>query len=47
MSRYERAHSVVVHMAWEDIVKNRPEAIVRTVYVEQFRKLLFHRLSGR
>jgi hypothetical protein len=44
---YERAHDVVVRMAWQDIVQNRPEAIVRTVYVEQPRKPLLHRLSGR
>jgi hypothetical protein len=47
LAGYERAHSVVVRMAWEDIMKNRPEAIVRTVYVEQPRKPLLHRLSGR
>jgi hypothetical protein len=47
LAGYERAHNVVVGMAWEDIIKNRPEAIVRTVYVEQPPKSLLHRLTGR
>jgi hypothetical protein len=47
MYGYERAHDVVVQMACQDIIKNRPEAIVRTVYVEQPRKSLLRRLSGK
>jgi hypothetical protein len=47
LAGYQRAHNVVVHMAWEDIIKNRPEAIVRTVYVEPPSKSLLHRLTGR
>jgi hypothetical protein len=47
MYGYERAHDGVVQTAWQDIIKNRPEAIVRTVYVEQPPKSLLRRLSGK
>ncbi len=47
LTGYERAHDVVVQIAWQDIIKNRPEAIVRTVYVEPPPKSLLNRLTGR
>jgi hypothetical protein len=47
LAGYQRAHNVVVRMAWDDIIKNRPEAIVRTIYVEPPPKSLLHRLTGR
>jgi hypothetical protein len=47
LAGYERAHNVVVRMGWDDIIKNRPEAIVRTVYVEPPSKSLLHRLTGK
>jgi hypothetical protein len=47
LAGYERANNVVVQMAWQDIIKNRPEAIMRTIYVEQPPKPLLHRLRGK
>jgi hypothetical protein len=44
LSGYEATHNRIIHDAWTDIIQNRPQEIVTTIYQD---KPFLKRLTGR